>query len=96
MIIPNLQQRFSLGNRATGVGTFRKFMVSGGISIRRSRDIPEIYGLRRYSRVSRVVLFFLQHSVINFSRSMRANDIEANVIQTLGVALFRSMSQIWR
>ena len=57
------------------------------VSIRRSRDIPEVYGLRRYLRVSGVVSFFVQHSIIDFSQSMGENDVELVFFKTFCRAL---------
>ena len=53
------------------------------VSARRSWNIPESYGVRRYLRVSSVVLFSVQHSIIDFFQSVRENDIHASVSQNL-------------
>ena len=36
------------------------------VSICRNRDIPGVYGIRPYLWVSKVLLYFVQHSIINF------------------------------
>ena len=48
------------------------------------RIIPEVYDLRRYSRMS---VIFVQRSIVNFSQSVLLNIVQTNVIK-IGVSLF--------